>query len=48
MVSSESHVACHVTSKGMASMGVSSSSGHTRKGVLVLIYCEYVGKDVSL
>ncbi len=30
MVSSESHVACHVTSKGMASMGVSSSSGHTR------------------
>ncbi len=31
IVSSESHVACHATSKGMAKMGVSSSSGHTRE-----------------
>ena len=29
-MSSGSHVGCHVTSKGMARMGVSSSSGQTR------------------
>ena len=42
IVSSESHVACHVTSKGGARMGVSSSSGHTRErcfGVRPLLMC---------